>query len=137
MKCHSVTLQGNVKSFMLLGRCAAGVMRGTSGSLKPSLGNNCLLCLENEMKFRIKRKLVATNSEHHTKAQPPYWAASYSLISRAKTPVSFEYVKCTTPMTFSQKLYQSHASEVVEEFGKALGVNSLESLKNLLERCLR
>lgn len=89
------------------------------------------------MKFRIKRKRVATNLEHHTKAHSQHWAASYSLISRAKTPVVFEYARCTTPMTFSQKLYQSHASEIVEEFGKALGVNSLESLKNLLERCLR
>ena len=89
------------------------------------------------MKFRIKRKRVATNLEHHAKAQPPYWATRYSLISRAKTPLALEYVRCTTPMTFSQQLYQSHASEVVEEFGKALGVNSLESLKNLLERCLR
>ena len=89
------------------------------------------------MKFRIKRKRLATNLEHHTKAQSPYWATSYSLISRAKTPVAFvEHTKCTTPMTFSQKLYQSDASEVVEEFGKALGANSLGSLKNFLERCL-
>lgn len=89
------------------------------------------------MKFKIKRKLVVTRSKHHTQAQTPYWAASYSLNSRSRTPVAFERIKCATPMTFSQKLYQSQAPEIIENFDEGLEANSLEGFKNLLERCLK
>lgn len=85
------------------------------------------------MKFKIKRKLLVTHSKHYAQTQPLYWVSSCSPNSRAKM-VASKYIRCTTPITFSQKLYQ-HVSEV-EESEKALEANSLERLKNLLERCL-
>jgi len=89
------------------------------------------------MKFKIKRQLLLTHLKSHTQAQPPNGVACCSLNSRAKTPVAFRNIKCATPMTFSQKLYQSHTFEVTEEFEPLMDANSLESLKNLLESCLK
>ena len=85
------------------------------------------------MKFKIKRKLLVTHLKHHTQTQPPYWTSSCSPNSRAKM-VTSKYISCTTPITFSQKLYQS-VSEV-EESEKALEANSLERLKNLAGKVL-
>ncbi len=39
-------------------------------------------------------------------------------------------------MTFSQKLYQSHALEIAEEFEQAIDANSLEKIKQLLDNVL-
>ncbi len=84
------------------------------------------------MKFKIKRKVPVTHLEHHAQAQPPYWASSYSPNSKAKM-VASKHIRCTTPMTFSQKLY--HYVPEVEEFEEALEANFWD-LKNFLERCL-
>lgn len=45
-------------------------------------------------------------------------------------------VKCISPKTFSQKLYQSHALEIAEEYEQAIEANSLEKLQLLLDKAL-
>ena len=50
--------------------------------------------------------------------------------------VSDQQIKCISPMTFSQKLYQSRAIEIAEEFEQAVEANSLEKIKNLLDKVL-
>ena len=39
-------------------------------------------------------------------------------------------------MTYSQKLYQSQGLEIAEEFEQAIDANSLEKIKNLLDKIL-
>jgi len=50
--------------------------------------------------------------------------------------VTFELTTYLSPMTFSQKLYQSHALEIAEEFEQAIDANSLEKIKQLLDNVL-
>ncbi len=49
---------------------------------------------------------------------------------------ALEQIKCVSPVTFSQKLYQSHALEIAEELEQAINANSLEKIKNLLDKVL-
>ena len=60
---------------------------------------------------------------------------------RANTQTAFEQRKCTSPRTFSQKLYQLpsyqfHALEIAEEFEQALESQSLSKIKELLDKIL-
>ncbi len=50
--------------------------------------------------------------------------------------LSSQEIKSVSPMTFSQKFYQSHALEVAEAFEQALEANSLENLKQLFDKVL-
>jgi len=50
--------------------------------------------------------------------------------------VARQQIKCVSPKTFSQKLYQSNPLELAEEFERAIEANSLEEIKNLLEKFL-
>ncbi len=56
--------------------------------------------------------------------------------AKPSSQVSDQQIKCISPMTFSQKLYQSHAIEIAEEFEQAIEANSLEKIKNLLDKIL-
>lgn len=47
-----------------------------------------------------------------------------------------QHIKCVSPMTFSQKLYQTDELEIAEELEQALEANSLEKLKILLDKVL-
>ncbi len=50
--------------------------------------------------------------------------------------VTNQQIKCVSPMTFSQKLYQSHPIEIAEEFEQAIEANSLEKIEDLLNKVL-
>jgi len=52
------------------------------------------------------------------------------------TPPADDQIKRITPKTFSQKFYQSHELEIAEEFEQALAANSLERIKELLDKIL-
>ena len=41
-----------------------------------------------------------------------------------------------SPMTFSQKFYQSHELEIAEEFERAIDANSIEKIKALLDKII-
>lgn len=56
--------------------------------------------------------------------------------SLAQVPLASEYIRCVSPMTFSQKLYQTDELEIAEELEQALEANSLEKLKMLLDKVL-
>lgn len=88
------------------------------------------------MKFELKRKFVVTHIEHNIQAQLSDWIAS-CLFDEATAPAVLEQIKCMTPLTFSQKLYQFHAQEMVEDCKSASGDNFLKDIKNLLKRCLK
>ena len=50
-----------------------------------------------------------------------------------------QQIKCVTPMTYSQKLYQSEtiaqtAQEIIEQYSMHGSAESLEKVRNLLER---
>lgn len=47
-----------------------------------------------------------------------------------------QQIKRVSPMTFSQKFYQSHELEIAAEFEQAIDANSLEKIKNLLDKIL-
>lgn len=47
-----------------------------------------------------------------------------------------QQIKRVSPMTLSQKFYQSHELEIAEEFEQALEANSLEKTKDLLDKIL-
>lgn len=47
-----------------------------------------------------------------------------------------QQIKCVSPVTFSQKLYQSHALEIAAAYEQALEANSLEQIKILLDKVL-
>ena len=80
------------------------------------------------MKFKVKQ--VRTQGDACARAKLPDVKAS------SNKQVAVDRIECVTPMTFSQKLYQSHALEIAEEFEQALGDNSLEKIKTLLDKVL-
>jgi hypothetical protein len=43
----------------------------------------------------------------------------------AQLPLVNQDIKCISPMTFSQKLYQFHELEIAEEYEQAIDANSL------------
>lgn len=45
-----------------------------------------------------------------------------------------QQIKCVSPTTFSQKLYKHAALEIAQEYEQALEENSLEKIKNLLNK---
>ncbi len=52
-------------------------------------------------------------------------------------PLSVQPIKCVRPMNFPQKLYQFHALRIAEEYEQALEANSLEKIKNLIDKVLK
>ncbi len=80
------------------------------------------------MKLNIKQ--VRTQDNARARAELPEVKAS------SNNQVASDQIECVSPMTFSQKLYQSHALEIAEEFEQALGANSLEKIKKLLDKVL-
>lgn len=62
--------------------------------------------------------------------------ADCSINPNPTNQVALEQIKCVSPVTFSQKLYQSHALEIAEELEQAINANSLEKIKNLLDKVL-
>lgn len=55
---------------------------------------------------------------------------------RANTQTAFEQRKCTSPRTFSQKLYQFHVLEIAKEFEQAVESQSLSRIKELLDKII-
>ena len=56
--------------------------------------------------------------------------------SCVQLPQVNQQIKRVSPMTFSQKFYQSHELEIAEEFEQAIDANSLEKIKVLLDKIL-
>jgi len=48
-----------------------------------------------------------------------------------------QQIKSVSPMTLSQKFYQSHELRIAEEFEQALEANSLEKIKELLDKIIK
>ncbi len=86
------------------------------------------------MNFNIKHQQVGTQDDSNVNSQIPDVTFSCDIIFSPNS----QNIKCVTPMTFSQKLYQSEAQEldVAEEFEQALEANSLEKIKKLLDKVL-
>lgn len=79
---------------------------------------------------------MRTQSNIHSTAQQLDVEVSHLTNDRANTQTAFKHRKCTNPITFSQKLYQSHALEIAEEFEQALESQSLAKIKELLDKVL-
>lgn len=47
-----------------------------------------------------------------------------------------QQIKRVSPLTFSQKFYQTYGLEIAEEFEQAIDANSLEKVKDLLDKIL-
>ena len=88
------------------------------------------------MNCQIKHKQIETQDNSYAQCQLADVAASCQINTKTNIPVAFDDRKCVTPMTFSQKLYQSHEQEIAEEFEQAIEANSLEKLKKLLDKVL-
>ena len=86
------------------------------------------------MHFHRQSKQVGTQEDRYTEAsfQLPDVATSCPSNATTNHQVRFEYRKCVSPMTYSQKLYQSHVRDIAEEFETAIQANSLEEIKKLL-----
>ena len=88
------------------------------------------------MNFQIKYKQVETQDNSYAPCHLEDVAASCPVNTRPNIPAVFDDRKCVTPMTFSQKLYQSHELEIGEQFEQAIEANSLEQIKKLLDKVL-
>lgn len=86
------------------------------------------------MNFPIEHKQVKNQDNSYAQCQLLDVADGCPINTRPHSPVAFVGRKCVTPMTFSQKLYQSHELEIAEEFEQAIAANSLEKIKNLLDK---
>lgn len=73
---------------------------------------------------------------NHKPAQFQNVQADCSTNSSPTNQAPLEQIKRVSPVTFSQKLYQSHALEIAEELEQAINANSLEKIKNLLDKVL-
>ena len=82
----------------------------------------------------IRYKQIKTQLTIHTTAQQLDVKVSHLPNDRANTPTAFEYVKCTTPKTFSQKLHQFHDLKVEEKLEQALENRVLAIIKKLLNK---
>ena len=83
-------------------------------------------------KFNIKHQQLVSQSDSQAKLQSLDVAASGDIIA---SPDSHK-IKSVSPMTYSQKLYQSQTEKIAEEFEEALEANSLEKIKRLLDKVL-
>lgn len=54
----------------------------------------------------------------------------------AQVSLANQHITCVIPMTFSQKLYQSHPLEIAEEYEQALEANSLHKINILFSKVL-
>lgn len=88
------------------------------------------------MNFTVKHKQAEIQDESYVKTQLPDIAAKFSTNASPNSPVAFEKVKFESPMTFSQRLYQSQALEIAEEFEQAIEANSIERINRLLDKVL-
>ena len=71
--------------------------------------------------------------------QPTEILNSYFMNSTSIDRLLSQHIKCVTPMTYSQKLYQSEAiaqtaKEIIEQYSKHASSESLEKVRNLLEK---
>jgi hypothetical protein len=82
------------------------------------------------------QQVRSTQDDNRASAQLQDVAASHNTNARANSRMGLKYVKCVSPRTFSQKLYQSYELEIAEEFERAIDVNSLEEVKKLLDKVL-
>lgn len=89
------------------------------------------------MKFQSEHKQVETQDNSYDQGQVADVAPSCPLNARPNIPMAFAGRKCVSPMTFSQKLYQSHERQIAEEFEQAIEANSLERIKKLLDKVLK
>ena len=80
----------------------------------------------------MKHKQVGTQDDSYAQAQLQR-AASCLIKAKPSTKVAFEHIKCVSPIV-PQKLYQSHALEIAEEYEQAIDANSLEKIKILLDK---
>lgn len=82
----------------------------------------------------MKHKQVGTQDDSYAQAQLQGVA---SCLKKAKpsTKVAFEHIKCVSSIV-PQKLYQSHALEIAEEYEQAIDANSLEKINKLLDKVL-
>lgn len=83
----------------------------------------------------IKHKEVATQDDSHGSAQHQ-GAASCLINAGTVSHVAFEHIKGVSPTIFPQKLYQSHALEIAEEYEQAIDANSLEKINKLFDKVL-
>lgn len=88
------------------------------------------------MNFHNKHKQVAAQPDARVTDQQQDVAASSPLNNSPNSQVASQKIKCSSPMTFSQKLYQSHELEIAEEFERALSANYLEGIKKILDKVL-
>lgn len=79
---------------------------------------------------------MRTQFNVHATAQQLDVKVSHLTNDRANSQTAFERRTCTAPKTFSQKLYQSHALEIAEEFEQALKSQSLSKIQELLNKVL-
>ncbi len=87
------------------------------------------------MNYNINHKQAGTQDDSNARAQ--LTASSGSCPKDASPNIQMsQHIKCVSPMTFSQKLYQSHALEIAEEFEQAIDANSLEKIKKILDKVL-
>ena len=84
----------------------------------------------------LKPRQVVSQSLSQGDAQLPDVAPSCPVNPRTNNQVPRQQIKCVSPKTFSQKLYQSNPLEIAEELERAVEANSLEELKNVLEKFL-
>lgn len=83
----------------------------------------------------IKHKQVATQDDSYGSAQHQ-GAASCLISAESASQVAFEHIKCVSHTIFPQKLYQSHALEIAEEYEQAIDANSLEKINKLFDKVL-
>lgn len=76
------------------------------------------------------------NFDIHATLQKLDVEVSHLTNDRANAQIASTHRICISPRTFSQKLYQSHALEIVEEFEQALESQSLVRIKELLDKVL-
>lgn len=88
------------------------------------------------MNYNIKHNQIENQDDSHARAELPDVAASCPINSKPKSQMAFEHIKCVSPMTFSRKLHQSHAREIAEKLEQAINANSLEEIKELLDKVI-
>ncbi len=85
--------------------------------------------------YNINHKQAGTQDDSNARSQLPAEATSCPKDASPNNPMG-QHIKCVSPMTFSQKLYQSHPLEIAEEFEQAIDANSLEKIKKILDKVL-
>ncbi|MBV9389864.1 MAG: hypothetical protein JOZ78_25860 [Chroococcidiopsidaceae cyanobacterium CP_BM_ER_R8_30] len=75
----------------------------------------------------IKRKQIGSQDLSHGKSQRPDITARW---------LAHQPIKCVSPMTFSQKMYQPNLCEIAAESEQAIEANSLEEIRKQLDKVL-